>query len=169
MAFVTPTDVATGEVLTASRYNQDVVANFAAIGGPWTAYTPTWTNLTVGNATQASAYINAGKLYIVRIGLQFGSTTSISGSPEFTLPDGVSVNSSYYDTYVFGTGSMRDDSAGFGFTSPILRSTTTAGRLRFATTNAAGTYARNDVVSATIPFTWATSDRIEGQFFFEAA
>jgi hypothetical protein len=27
MAFVTPTDVATGEVLTASRYNQDVVEN----------------------------------------------------------------------------------------------------------------------------------------------
>jgi hypothetical protein len=27
MAFVTPTDVATGDVLTASRYNQDVVAN----------------------------------------------------------------------------------------------------------------------------------------------
>lgn len=31
MAFVTPTDVATGEVLTASRYNQDVVANTIAL------------------------------------------------------------------------------------------------------------------------------------------
>jgi hypothetical protein len=30
MAFVTPTDVATGEVLTASRYNQDVVENTIA-------------------------------------------------------------------------------------------------------------------------------------------
>lgn len=30
MAFVTPTDVATGEVLTASRYNADVVANTIA-------------------------------------------------------------------------------------------------------------------------------------------
>lgn len=33
MAFVTPTNVATGDVLTASRYNADVVANVLA-GGP---------------------------------------------------------------------------------------------------------------------------------------
>jgi hypothetical protein len=31
MAFVTPTDVATGDVLTASRYNQDVVENVTAL------------------------------------------------------------------------------------------------------------------------------------------
>jgi hypothetical protein len=31
MAFVTPTDVATGEVLTASRYNQDVVENMSVL------------------------------------------------------------------------------------------------------------------------------------------
>ena len=38
MAFVTPTDVATGEVLTASRYNQDVVENTIALPRGIVAY-----------------------------------------------------------------------------------------------------------------------------------
>jgi hypothetical protein len=169
MAFVIPTDVTVGSVLTASRYNADVVENMTAIGGAWTSYTPTWTNLTVGNATQNSAYVEAGKLYFVRIGLTFGSTTSISGIPEFTLPGGVSVSSEYYANYQFGYGGFRETGLGTTFTSPILRAAATASRLRFGTLNASGSYVFNDIVSATVPFTWDAGDLIMGTFFFEAA
>lgn len=169
MAWTPPkTDFSPGNVLTAAQMNA-IGENLDAIGDPWIAYTPTWTNLTVGNATQNSAYMNAGTLYLVRINLLWGSTTSISGVPEFTLPGSVSVNANYHATFVFGVGSLQDASAGLDFQSPIMRSSTTAARLRFLSTNTAGTYAAADQVSATIPFTWTTSDRLSCTVFFEAA
>jgi hypothetical protein len=168
MAFVPISPFTSGQILTADQMNE-IGGNLNEIGDAWTSYTPTWTNLTVGNATQDSAYVAAGKLYFVRIGLTFGSTTSISAIPEFTLPGGVSVSSEYYANYQFGYGGFRDASAGTTFTSPILRAAATASKLRFGTLNATQNHVFNDAVSATIPFTWNTGDLIMGTFFFEAA
>jgi hypothetical protein len=169
MAFVIPTDVTVGSVLTASRYNADVVENMTAIGGAWTSFTPTWTNLTVGNATQNSAYIAAGKLHIVRIALTWGSTTSMSGVPEFTLPNGVSFHSSYYSTAIVGYGALEDDNPGTDYTGVVMRSGATAARGRFLCEQVNATYAAAAGISATVPFTWATGDNIFAVFTFEAA
>lgn len=46
---------------------------------PWQAYTPTWTNLTVGNGTVTATYMVAAGLVKAAINLNFGSTTSMSG------------------------------------------------------------------------------------------
>jgi hypothetical protein len=166
MAWVTPSNVATGDVLTASKWNQDVVENWNALGGAWTAYTPTWTNVSVGNATQSSAYVNAGKLYIVRIQLVFGSTTSISGVPEITLPNGVSVSAGYNTLSPVGQCSALDVSTGGSSLAWFTRSGSTAQRLRILTVGTTGFGAW----SATSPWNpWQTGDRIEGQFMFEAA
>lgn len=169
MAWVTPSNVATGDVLTASKWNQDVVENWNALGDAWTAYTPTWTNLTVGNATQNSAYIAIGKLHIVRIFLKFGSTTSISGIPEITLPNGVSFSSGYAGTTIIGTGNLRDASGGTDYMSPLMRSASTAARLRFLCEQVNATYAAAAAISASVPMTWAVDDEISGTFTFEAA
>jgi hypothetical protein len=161
--------VSTGDVLTASRYNQDVIENLTMIGGAWTAYTPTWTNLTVGNATQASAYIAAGKLYVVRIKLTFGSTTSISGIPEFTLPNSASHDSDYTTLAgVWGLGTMNDVSGPVSVGCTIFPGlAATRGRFLIQQVNA--TYMTFAAASATIPFTWTTGDQLEAQFMFEAA
>ena len=169
MAWVTPTNVSTGDVLTASKWNQDVVENWNSIGGAWTSYTPTWTNLTVGNATQDSAFIAAGKLHIVRIFLKFGSTSSISGIPEITLPNGVSFSSGYAVTTIVGTGGLRDASGGTDYTAILMRSGSTAARLRFLAEQVNATYAAASAISASIPMTWAVDDEISGTFTFEAA
>lgn len=169
MAWTAPSTWVSGAILTAAQLNTQLRDNMLAIGDAWTSYTPTWTNVTVGNATQASAYMNAGKLYVVRISLTFGSTTSISGTPDFTLPGGVSVISGYSSFHVFGTGGLLDTSdSNATYLSPIVR-TTTADKLRFLSMNTAGTYAKADGVSATVPFTWATGDMISGTFTFQAA
>ena len=74
MAFVTPTDVATGEVLTASRYNQDVVENVlfgmatfateaardAAITAPAEGMRAYITGSTVAAATGATTAVPTG-------------------------------------------------------------------------------------------------------------
>jgi hypothetical protein len=70
---------------------------FEYVGGAWTqvstlglqSFTPTWTNLTVGNATQAAEYQLAGKILTFRIFLTFGSTTGITGNLSVALPGGL--------------------------------------------------------------------------------
>ena len=168
MAFDNLTDVTVGSVLTASRYNSDVVENMTAIGGAWTAYTPTWTNLTVGSATQEHAYVAAGKLHVVRIEITLNGST-LSGQPEFTLPDGVSVHPQHADTAPLGSGFLLDASAGNGVFAYFCRSSTTAARVRLLAVSVFGAYTNVAGLSATAPFTWANSDRIEGTFTFEAA
>jgi hypothetical protein len=161
------TDFAPGNVLTAAQMNA-IGENLNAIGGAWTAYTPTWTNITVGNGTQDSAYLNAGKLYLVRIKLTFGSTTSVSGLPEFTLPNSATYEGSYSVFTPVGLATFYDDSAGAGRAGTITPATTTT-RARILINTADTTYVGFAAISSTAPWTWTTSDRIEAQFMFEAA
>lgn len=166
MAWSIGANVATGDVLTATRYNQDVIANMTAIGGAWTSYTPTWTNLTVGNGTNASAYVQAGKLIIVRIKFTLGSTSSVGTIPYATVP--ASFNSAYTGTFPVGSCTMFDlstDAVWFGHAIPDSSLT----NIRFFVDNVAGTYSTAGVVSATAPMTWATGDRLETTFVYESA
>lgn len=56
-------------------------------GGAWNTWTPTWTNLTVGNGTVASnKYIKVGKVVHATYHLTLGSTSSVTGALSFTLP-----------------------------------------------------------------------------------
>jgi len=86
MAFVTPTDVATGEVLTASRYNQDVVENvrFYLPTGSLVPYAgaaaPTEFLLCDGAAVSRSTYADLFDVCGTTYGAGNGSTT-------FNLPD----------------------------------------------------------------------------------
>jgi hypothetical protein len=66
MAFTNPTNVSVGSVLTASRYNQDVVGNWNMFGAAWTTFTPTLTAVTTNpnlgsTGTTNGAYLQLGK------------------------------------------------------------------------------------------------------------
>jgi hypothetical protein len=52
----------------------------------WTAYTPTLTNITLGNGGLNFVYAQLGKTVQVRGSLTFGSTTSITGTMLIGLP-----------------------------------------------------------------------------------
>jgi hypothetical protein len=70
MAFAIPTNVTVGSVLTASRYNDDVVANFTALGGPWTSYTPTLTqSVEVTKTVTYAKYVQTGNFVWVQVNL----------------------------------------------------------------------------------------------------
>jgi hypothetical protein len=142
-----------GDVLTAAEMNGI---------GETTAYTPTFTNITVGNGTVDFKYVQIQKLVLVQGTLTFGSTTSISGSPNITFP----VNSV---TYPGGTpvGMVRVFTPGnayFGFTQPI-----SATQIAIRLFNVSGIYLQVGGFDATTPWTWATGDSISVQFVYEAA
>ena len=90
MAWVTPTNVATGDVLTASTWNQDVVANAAELApffSAWTSWTPTVAQGATSNISKTvsyAKYVLVGKLAIANVRLDMtgagtaGSTLTIS-------------------------------------------------------------------------------------------
>lgn len=155
MTWTTPRTWVAGEKPTAATLNTHIRDNFNAIGDPWTSYTPTLGNSTLGNGTLTGAYSAAGKQTLFRIKFTLGSTSAITGSPTFTLP----VNAVGTRTFVCDL-LMWDSSA------PVSK----AG---WAYNSAAGTLSVRDdsssVISSTSPFTWAVSDEFLIVGAYEAA
>lgn len=74
-----------GSVLTAAELNA---------AGTWTSFTPSWTNLTVGNGVVSAAYSKFNKILFVRVYFDFGSTSSLTGGLQMTLPASLTQNTS---------------------------------------------------------------------------
>lgn len=154
----------TNDILTASDLNAAISTGVISTGlGAWTSFTPTWTNVTVGNASQASAYFKAGKFVAVRYRFVFGSTSAFTGAPLVSLPVGANTNS-------YGGGQIatyRDVSASADYNGIIrLAGTSSAWPLLLNVTGANDSRAN---ISSTTPFTWASGDILDGFLCYEAA
>lgn len=143
-----------GQVLTAATMNQ--------IGAASESYTPTWTNVTIGNATVDVSYFRIQKMVTVRGKITWGSTTSISGAIIMSLP--ITGKAATYP--IIGVAHFDDAGTAAFFGAVMQRNTTT---VEFWAYNAAGTYVRESVTSATIPMTWTTNDILDFVFIYEAA
>ena len=129
----------------------------------WTSYTPTWTNLTVGNGTNNFAYKQIGKTVFIRGDFTFGSTSSISGGISFTFPV---TSIAYSSDHSFGISELGDSGTADYF-GAIYYAATSKGVIRVI--NSAGTYSTWNGMSSTVPFTWTTNDYIRFHLFYEAA
>lgn len=131
-----------GQILTAAELN--------AIG-TWTTFTPSWTNFTVGNATQSFRYTEINKLMIVTGTLTLGSTSVMGTSPRFTIPNSrTAIGESY--------GVARIQDAGTANFLGVTAATSTVIVVTVELSNA--TYGAYTDVSATVPMTWTTNDAI---------
>lgn len=131
------------------------------------AWTPVWTNLTVGDGTVVASYIKIGKLVFCRISIVFGSTTSVSGSIQFTLPIASVAYPGLAGLTKFGVITFLDSSAVISFQGAIGNSSTTQAVVHSYAVS--GSNIAVVVTSATVPFTWATSDEITASFGYECA
>lgn len=133
----------------------------------WQTWSPTWVNLTVGNGTLTSVYIQTGKSVACFVKLVFGSTTSVTGAdPTFTLP--ITAINNYIPFHPIGNGGASTSTTGGG-SKPLtvcIRSTTTGG---FNAIDASTSYGDLAAVSSTVPFTWATGYVFTLNFFYQAA
>jgi hypothetical protein len=130
----------------------------------WQSWTPTWANLTIGNATVDAKYCQVGKLVRFRISVILGNTSSVGTDPTFTLPVASVSYSGTAKTQTLGQGTFFVTSVYNG--SVVWASTTTAA-LRVI--NAAATYAVNNTVSATVPASFTTGSEINLWGCYEAA
>ena len=143
--------------------NAGLITGTGASLGAWTAYTPTFTNLTVGNATKTFRYCQIGKMVFVSGTFVWGSTTSAtSSSTTFTLP--VTAQSGTFRG--LGHAVYVDSGTQTYWGSVTMNSTTTATLSQFFI---GASYVVNSTVSSIVPFTWANGDDVRFQFMYEAA
>lgn len=136
--------------------------------GAWAAWTPTWTNVTVGDGTVVALYQQIGKTVFCRISLILGSTSAISGNIIFTLPVNRAAIAGTASMTPIGNASGFDSSAATAYRGSVTPNASVS-QAQIAFLNASATYLTSALASATIPFTWAISDEIAGQFYYEAA
>jgi len=123
----------------------------------WTSYTPTTTNITIGNGTWSSSYAMVGKTVHLKVRFTLGSTSAITGAATFSLP--VTATGFGYGTANLNTGSNYLGVAAISGTTNVVTNVV----------NAAGTYAVQASTSATVPATWATGHVISLSITYEAA
>lgn len=152
-----------GELPDADKFTE--VSNFmTAATSAWTSFSCTWrsggTQPALGNGTLVSVYRRLGKTIDVQILLTIGSTSTFGTSfYYFDLPVASTRES-------MGMYSATDISAGsFSVGVSVISALTGLAGLGFitplTTTGAATT--------ATVPFTWATSDRLRIAATYEVA
>jgi hypothetical protein len=143
-----------GQVLTAAELN--------AIG-TYTSFTPTWGNVTVGNGTSTGYYCQINKLIHWSCELLFGSTTSITGNVQIDYP----VTPDDFYQAASGAQCVFEDANGTDYYGALFRSSATTSTVRVF--NSSGTYVSPTNVTSTVPFTWASTDRLIVNGVYRAA
>jgi hypothetical protein len=128
---------------------------------PWTSFTPSWTNITLGNATNTGRYCQIGKNVFVKIAFKFGSTTSFSGAISFTHPVSAAATGQGFQSGI----QILD--AGTNYYVGYANVTSAGTEIQIA--NVAGVYPVFAQVNATTPMTWAVNDEMVFSYWYEAA
>lgn len=145
-----------GGIATADLADSAVTPNkvLAGSGGSWAwqSWSPTYTNITVGNGTVDAKSTQIGKTIFWRYKLTFGTTTSISTSPTISLP--AASAEGVLNRAMEGTIEIHNpaDAARTSLAGIIFYASSTAVIPTWFNVNAAA-----QEITATLPGTWATN------------
>jgi hypothetical protein len=133
--------------------------------GAWTAFTPTWSGLTVGNGVyNKSHFYISGKIATINIDFSLGSTSAVTGNLSFTVPVSLARSST------FNTGLAQllfVDASVTTYLGIPLPSTSNSQLWNFRGTS--GDPVVIGSTSSSAPFTWTTGDRIVFGATYEVA
>jgi len=124
----------------------------APAGNTFTTFTPTFTNITVGNGTVTGRQCTNGSLTTVFGSIKFGSTTSVGGGMSTILPTSFTTPWERAQKLI----SYRDDSTN----SEYVGTTYPNGATGFYFGRMGTNGINGNTIDATIPFTWAVNDTI---------
>ena len=132
--------------------------------GEATAYTPTFTNFTLGNGTLAASYVQVQKLVQVSVVITLGSTSSMTGQISISKPVTGAVGASLN----ISVGLARLGDSGTGVRVAHVRNDS-GSAVSVRVLDVAATYLTEVNISSTVPFTWTTNDDLRLSFVYEAA
>lgn len=128
----------------------------------WSSYTPTLTNITLGNGTSTAFYRRVGDSIEINFSFKMGSTSAMGSVPQFSLPNGLSVDGSKYSApngeFTVGYGKVYDSGTdSFEAIVDLVGSNNFS--IRIAKRQGAD-YIDFPNISSTVPMTWTTNDAI---------
>jgi hypothetical protein len=141
-----------GSVLTAAELNGI---------GESVAFTPTFTNFTLGNGTVDASYVLVNKLCFVTLKVTLGSTSSVTGAITVNLPFTAA------SSILLGDNAVINDTGTANFVGVVYQVSTT--QILLSLQNVTGTYPQRANTSATAPMTWTTNDAFNITHVFEVA
>jgi hypothetical protein len=150
----------TGQVLTVAG---GIPSWATAPGFNFTTWTPTFSDLTLGNGSYTARYAQNGKFTYFELAINLGSTSSVAGII-FSLPATPKTGSADVYHTVYGTA-RRPGS----FTTSIPVELRTNGNAVCKTMVVNGDYPEFGNVSSTAPFTWSSTSTIFLSGEYEAA
>ena len=140
-----------GQVLTAAELN--------AIG-TWTAFTPSWSNFTPGNAVEDWSYTIVNDIMIVTGITTLGTTSSMGTAPTMLIPD-----SQVTDKWSNGVARMRDSGVATFLGTAFIESANTNIKVNWMTVSS--NQVRSAGLTSTSPFSWANGDYITFTIAFD--
>ncbi len=126
----------------------------------WFAWTPSWTNLTIGNAVQYSRFHLSGRIVNFTLRAILGNSSSVAvgiPGPIFTLPIAQGAAGDAYQK--FADGRLIDTNMGVQYLGCAVINSSTTGLLRMGLDTVAGLC--ESPVEATHPMAWTTDDVID--------
>lgn len=137
-----------------------------ALGGAWQSWTPTFTNLTIGNGSYTARYRQIGKVVYLRLTITMGSTSSVGTNPSFTLPVAATSYGASVGEVLYGQAVYLDAGTNSYMGAIGLNSTTVSNFYRFGVS---GGNITKGGLSSTTPFTWGNTDEMNVTGAYEAA
>jgi hypothetical protein len=139
---------AVGQVLTAAELNAT---------GEYTSFTPSFTNLTVGNGTVSAGFSVFNKILFCTVSVTLGSTSIVGDPVRMTVPGSLSINTT--SQKVLGQATLEDTGIATYMGVVQVTNATTVGLF---VQNASTTYTTLNTVNGTRPFASFNGD----QFIF---
>ena len=123
------------------------------------SFVPIWTNLTVGNGTSEGIYEQNMRRVFIRGGVEFGSSSSMGSDPSLNFPiPAVDYRAVLTNNVVrLADAILRDDNSTVQYRGTLGFNGST---LRLLAQDSSGATVNNILVTATVPFTWTTSDAV---------
>jgi hypothetical protein len=129
-----------GQVLTAAELN--------AIG-TWTAFTPSFTNFTLGDGTVDEAqYAQINNIVLVNVQVTMGTTSVMGTNPSFTSPVTIGTSES---RLTVGTGRARVGASFYWIYPYVINE-----EITLYCVDAASAYARRANITSAIPASWGS-------------
>ena len=142
-------------------------SEWLAFDTKWQTYTPTLTNLTLGSGTSVGKYKRSGKDCEIDYVFTLGAGSAVGSNPEVTLPFN-RVASGYGTDFLqpaIGNAVIVDE-ASAAYPGSVTTSQT---KFRMYAHTASGTYTTLSAITATVPFTFGSTDQLGARFKYQMA